>query len=188
MAACANEEEDLADIFILDNVHKPLLKSIKKDMETFKNLGTLFTDESRETIPEQMKKYQTMAAEIKTLGGMLVSEHVHKKNEILDEPVIKDLISIIGTEKATDPILLTAICTFGKDLLETQEICFDRERMEPFAEKMKDLMFVVPYLGFKKYAKLLYLTRRYRDAEQTEQKVTDSGAFKEEGETHHMPS
>ena len=72
IAACANEDEELATIFLRDNVHKPLLKSIKKDMEVFnKNGGTLFTDESRETITEQMKKYQTMAAEIKTLGGLL---------------------------------------------------------------------------------------------------------------------
>lgn len=124
-------------------------------MITFKRLGSLFNDESSETIPEQMKKYQTMAAEIKMIGGMLVSEHIHKKNEILKDPVVVSLISIIGKEQSTDPILLTAVCTFAKDLLETYEIRYDRERMEPFAKKMKDLMFVVPYLGFKKYAKLL---------------------------------
>lgn len=80
---------------------------------------------------------------------------MHKKNEILNDPVVASLIAIIGNENATDPILLTAICTFGKDFLETTEICHSRKRMEPFAKKMKDLMFIIPYLGFKKYAKLL---------------------------------
>ena len=96
-----------------------------------------------------------MAAEIKTIGGLLVSEHKDKKDEILGHKVVKDLIAIIGEEKAVDPILLTAVCTFGKDLLETEEIRFDAKRMQPFSDKMEDLKFVVPYLGFKKYAKLL---------------------------------
>ena len=46
MSSCANQYEDLADVFIKDNVHKPLLKSISRDMEYFKEHKTLFTEES----------------------------------------------------------------------------------------------------------------------------------------------
>jgi hypothetical protein len=60
------------------------------------------------------------------------------------------LLSITGHE-LTDPILLTAICTFALDLFECEDILNDEENMEPFYHDLKNMQELIPYLGFDKY-------------------------------------
>ena len=107
-------------------------------------------------------KYQTLASEIETLGGLLQSSADYRIL-ILDEPVIADLISIMSHKK-TDPILLKAICTFALDLFESDELRYDAERMEPFHKQMADMKMLIPYLGMERYPDLLAMTGRYHDA------------------------
>jgi hypothetical protein len=64
--------------------------------------------------------------------------------------VTLNIIEIIG-EKKTDPILLTACCTFAYDLLECANIRMFQDEMEPYSEKMNNLVYMVPYLGFNMY-------------------------------------
>lgn len=80
----------------------------------------------------------------------------------------------MGHEK-TDPILLTAVVTFCYDLFECEDIRFDEEKMKPFHEVIKNMEFMMPYLGFHMYPRLLEMTRRYHNAHKSE-KVTDSGS------------
>jgi hypothetical protein len=75
--------------------------------------------------------YETLAAQITTLGGLLQSNEAENRKKILEESVVKDLIAIMSHEK-TDPIFLTAVCTFALDLFETPEVANDAEFMEPF--------------------------------------------------------
>lgn len=63
-----------------------------------------------------MHKYKTLAAEITSLGGLLQSS-AEKRVNIYGDPVVADLIQIMSHPQ-TDPILLTAICTFALDLFE----------------------------------------------------------------------
>ena len=46
------------------------------------------------------------------------------REKILNDYVVIDLLSIMGHPK-TDPILLTAICTFAYDVFECEEIMDD---------------------------------------------------------------
>lgn len=99
-----------------------------------------------------MLKYQTLAAEITTLGGLLTSNDNRLK--ILEDPVVKDLIQIMSHD-ITDPILLTAICTFARDLFECPEIRYNADLMQPFYSRMQNMKYLMPYLGFDRYPDLL---------------------------------
>lgn len=145
IAALANEEVQLADNFADDLVHVALLGNIAKDMKKYKKHQSLFDDSSTETEEQKMLKYRTLAAEITTIGGLLQS---HSSSDILSDPVIVDLIAVMGHQKPTDPYLLTAICTFAYDLMENEDVCFSEEVMRPFYENMADLKYLVPYIGF----------------------------------------
>jgi len=80
--------------------------------------------------------------------------------KILNDSVVLDLLSIMGHPK-TDPILLTAICTFAYDVFECDEIMVDEARMSPYQRAIQNLNFMIPYLGFARYPDLLQMTRRY---------------------------
>lgn len=86
----------------------------------------------------------------------------------------------------TDPLVLTAICTFTIDLFESPEIKLKSEAMEPYAKELENMEHLLPYLGGDKYQELLQMTRRYYDDERTVQKVTDSGAIGETQITHRI--
>jgi hypothetical protein len=70
-----------------------------------------------------MLKYNTLAAEITTLGGLMNAGGTNRA-KILNDTVVLDLLSIMGHTK-TDPILLRAICTFAYDVFECDEIMED---------------------------------------------------------------
>ena len=70
-----------------------------------------------------MLKYNTLAAEITTLGGLMNAGGTNRA-KILNDTVVLDLLSISGHTK-TDPILLRAICTFAYDVFESDEIMED---------------------------------------------------------------
>lgn len=111
-----------------------------------------------------MLKYETLAAEITCLGGLLNAKASNRKNILeLHKPVVLDLIQIMRHPQ-TDPILLTAICTFALDLFQCEELRFHALVMEPFYEKMSNMKYMIPYLGFEMYPKLLQMTRRYHQA------------------------
>ena len=61
----------------------------------------------------------------------------------------------------TDPILLTAVCKFAKDLFETEDIRCNEEAMKPFSDKIQSLNQVIPYLGGEKYFDLLEMCKVY---------------------------
>ena len=86
---------------------------------------------------------------------------------------ILDLIEIMGHE-STDPILLTAVCTFAFDVFENKLIREDELLMVPFAKACKNMVGLMPYLGGEKYPALLERTREYHRASD-EKKVSDSG-------------
>lgn len=78
-------------------------------------------------------------------------------------------MSILGHQK-TDPILLTAICTFAIDLFECDELRYDEENMREFSNTIRDLQHLLPYLGFDMYDELLAMTGRYYSKEPGKQK------------------
>ena len=58
-----------------------------------------------------------------------------------------------------------------------------QDEMEPYSEKMNNLVYMVPYLGFNMYPQLIEMSRRYQNAINYQQKVTDSGSVVQEGDT-----
>ena len=64
----------------------------------------------------------------------------------------------------TDPILLTAICTFALDLFECPDVRYDAVVMAPFHKNMADMKYLVPYLGFDSFFYLLEKTKPYHHA------------------------
>jgi hypothetical protein len=104
-----------------------------------------------------MLKYQTLAAEIIALGCLLRSS---KRMQILEDPVILDLV-VVMSHPITDPILLTAICTFALDLFECDELRFDQQMMEPFHKNLSDMKYLIPYLGFGNYLSMMESSKRY---------------------------
>lgn len=121
IANVSNNSEELATIFMENLVHKILMAQIKKSMNMYKKSHSLFDEMSQETVYIQMLKYQTLAAEIIALGGLLKSP---KRMEILEDLVILDLVAVMS-HPMTDPILLTAICTFALDLFECDELRYN---------------------------------------------------------------
>ena len=96
-------------------MHTNLLNQIKKSMTIIKKLDGLFEENTKETYQQQKLKYQTLAAEITTLGGLLKSKsHRYLITEEFSM-VIVDIMSILSQQKA-DPILLTAVCTFAPQI------------------------------------------------------------------------
>lgn len=67
----------------------------------------------------------------------------------------------------TDPVLLTAICSFTLNLLQCEEIKKYKEVMLPFYEKLSNLRFMLPYMGDEMLGELLQMTKVYYDAEKT---------------------
>ena len=117
----------------------------------------------------EMLKYRTLAAEITALGGLLRSP---KRKELLEDPVILDLVAIMSHPQ-TDPILLTAICTFGLDLFECDEPRQSQADMEPFHKNLSDMKYLIPYLGFDNYLIVLEASQRYHLAENPGHKIID---------------
>lgn len=78
------------------SVYLNLLANIKLRLKNYKTTKTLFDDKSKETIEEQMQVYETLAAQITTLGGLLQSDSAENRKKILEESVVKDLIAIMG--------------------------------------------------------------------------------------------
>ena len=106
-------------------------------------------------------KYLTLAAEINCLGGLLEASP-EKRLFIIKDPVVDDLLSIISHYK-TDPVLLSSICRFAKQLFSRKELINNHDLLAPKVKKMQNLVQLLPYLGLKKYEDLLKMTRRYYD-------------------------
>ena len=137
----------------------------------------------------KIQKYKTFAAEITTLGGLLQSAP-NFRCEILDHQVVKDLIEIIGDDEPVDPIILTAVVTFAKDLYETEELKYDEDKMKEYAEPMQKMVNITPYLGLDKYIDLLQMTRVYHEDEkgtgEAKPKFTEGGSMVSGASTHRM--
>ena len=87
----------------------------------------------------------------------------------------------------TDPILLTAICTFALDLFECDDLRQNGDFMKPWSDRMNNLKEMIPYLGGEKYQDLLVMTRQYQKGDQVGSKMTESGAFELTQITHKPP-
>ena len=59
-----------------------------------------------------------------------------KRAKILNDGVVLDLLSIMSHDR-TDPILLTAICTFAYDVFECEEIMADEDRLRLSGRRCK---------------------------------------------------
>lgn len=79
------------------------------------------------------------------------------------------------SHEITDPLLLTAICTFALDLFECDELKYNEEFMMPFHAKISDMKHLIPYLGFEKYYPLLEMTKIYHGAVTSAQKGDGEG-------------
>ena len=116
IARLANASAPAAGAFMDVFVHSNLIGQIRKSLVIYKKYNSLFDPHTKETVEQQMLKYQTLAAEITTLGG-LMNAGGDNREKILGDTVVLELLSIMGHPK-TDPILLTAICTFAYDVFE----------------------------------------------------------------------
>jgi hypothetical protein len=104
-----------------------------------------------------------LAAEITTLGG-LMNAGGGNRAKILNDGVVLDLLSIMSHDR-TDPILLTAICTFAYDVFECEEIMADEDRMSRYQRAIQNLNCMIPYLGFGSYRYLLSETKKYHQVQ-----------------------
>jgi hypothetical protein len=77
----------------------------------------------------------------------------------------------------TDPILLTAICSFALDLFECEELRYDQKMMEPFHKNLSDMKYLIPYLGFGNYLSMMERSKRYHMAQNPGHKVLDQNDF-----------
>ena len=84
----------------------------------------------------------------------------------------------------TDPILLTAVCTFALDLFECDELRTNQDVMQPYYDEMQSMMHLIPYMGFEKYPQLLQMTRKYHNINQPSKRVNEAGSREEEQITH----
>ena len=100
------------------------------------------------------------------------------KEPILNDSILKDLLSLMSHE-ITDPILLTAICTFALDLFECEELKNNEQFMLPFHAKISDMKHLIPYLGFEKYYPLLEMTKIYNGPTVAAQKDGDEDAIED---------
>ena len=71
----------------------------------FKNNSLEDESNQEDSIEMVKRKYRTLAAEIKTLGGLLQASQFENREKILKQEVVLDIVSIMGHE-FTDPILL----------------------------------------------------------------------------------
>ena len=55
--------------------------------------------------------------------------------------------------------------------------------MEPFVDKMNNMLDVLPYLGSTKYMPLLEMSKKYHEAMNPKFKFTDSGSPDESNNT-----
>ena len=164
------------------------MKPIKNCMKLYEKnkYRGMFDENTLLTISQQRKKVQTLSTEITTLGGLLNSSEDKKAVILKDKDGILLKLMKLTKQELTDPLVLTAICTFTIDLFESPEIKNSTKEMEPYANELENMEHLVPYLGGDKYQALLQMTRRYYDDERTVQKVTDSGAIGETQITHRI--
>jgi hypothetical protein len=90
----------------------------------------------------------------------LKSDDPKKCSDILENPLIDDLLSILKHYK-TDPVLLTALCKFAKAFFSCEEIKTNRSVLEEKVTKTQNFIQLVPYLGLKKYEEVLKMARFY---------------------------
>lgn len=94
IAHLAKASQGAADVFVSKLVHTLLIEQITKSLNIYKKNNSLFDESSQETVKQQMLKYETLAAEITCLGRLLNSTRSNRVN-ILDKPVVLDLIQIM---------------------------------------------------------------------------------------------
>lgn len=65
----------MADVFVQRKVHIILMVQIKNSLKTYSenNRNSLFAEDTKVSVAEQKDKYEILAAEITTLGGLLQS-------------------------------------------------------------------------------------------------------------------
>ena len=85
LARLANQDSEIADFFIDQKCHTALIKQIKNSMKVyFKNdQYSLFGEDSTESIQVRRGKYESLAAEVITLGGLLQAESQENRMKIL---------------------------------------------------------------------------------------------------------
>lgn len=130
-------------------------------MHIYKKNNDLKDEGSKDTEDKLKKKYLTLAAEIDCLGGLLEAD-LAKREAIIKDQIIDEMLQITSHYK-TDPVLLTSICKFAKQLFTREEIKSNQVVIEPKLKKMQNLVQLLPYLGLKKYEDLLKMSRRYYD-------------------------
>lgn len=146
----ANAKTEAANEFMEAAIHINLIQSISNSIQRYMDIvkinnqdiekkfrGKLKTKDKKEiqriqerllaVDEDKMQEYETLAAQIKTLGGLLLSDP-EKRKEILEHEVVKSLINIMK-HPAADPILLTAVCTFALDLFECDELKESEEQL-----------------------------------------------------------
>lgn len=108
------------------------MNQIRKRYSVYKKNHSLVEDTKAVPVLDQMYMYETFAAEITTLGSLLNADSDLRMVLLNDyETVVQDILLIMSHRK-TDPILLTAICTFCLNLFEVDEIRYDQDRMYKF--------------------------------------------------------
>ena len=70
----------------------------------------------------------------------------------------------ITSHPRTDPILLTAICTFCCDVFENEALTDDEEFMFSFFEQLNYMQELLPYVGMEKYPDLTRMVKKYNSA------------------------
>lgn len=97
-----------------------MLKNVKQAINFYKKWNDLKADDSSETEAHVKLRYLTLAAEINCLGGLLEAR-IELRKDIVYDPLIEDLLMITSHYK-TDPVLLTAICKFARQLFSREEV------------------------------------------------------------------
>lgn len=91
-------------------------------------------EDSKDTEKDLKQKYLTLAAEIDALGGLLEAER-SKREPIIRDPLLDEMLQIASHFK-TDPVLLTAICKFARQLFSRPEMKNNQHLLEPKIRKM----------------------------------------------------
>ena len=158
-----------------------LIKRIQDSLRTL-NSSSSSKDTDAFMSPKKLLKMKTLAAEITTLGGLLNSKYRDKilkikaKKEAWTDKKEEEIKKIIEKEKETDvvlniisqmrnqktdPIVLTAVCKFAKDVLECKEVLKSKETFQPYYDMMSEMRYIIPFLGKELYFPLVKSTRRY---------------------------
>jgi hypothetical protein len=145
-----------------------------------KELGENNSKNAKAGDRETMMKNQQFAALIESISPLMRMETPDRIKKLLGKFGVELFTEMHAGKKYTDPVLLTSVCEFAYDILNNEMVQKDGQLVDDLAQKMQNLVHLLPYLHGRKYREICEVAENYEKGayNRTDNKATPPADLK----------